>query len=264
MKFAIIGRAGLGGCRMRGADIASRVGIPFYDSRQLPAGRYHTIIVCKYWPDNIAEIRSRCERLILDPLDCWCQTYPLMRAQEFWAWCREVTGADAMIATTPSVAETMQAAGIATYYAPHHADQRIGTAWRNTHGPVVYAGGLRYLGGEAKRIEAACRAIGREFIIRDDKFCFEALQGASLVLSTRFGVERTPLNTWCKPGVKLANAARAGIPVLATRDPAIYTLCKTEIVTGDWEDDLLAAINSDPCNAPHDPEIYCDVIRSLM
>lgn len=264
MRFAIIGRSGLGGCRMRGADIAARIGIPFYDSRQLPPGKYDTLVICKYWPDNIEEIRSRCRRLILDPLDCWCQTFPLMRAQEFWKWCQEVTGADAMISTTPSVTETMQAAGITTYYAPHHADQRIGTDWRNPRGPVVYAGGVRYLGGEADRIAEACKAIGREFIVRDDKHCYEALRGASVVLSTRFGVERTPLNIWCKPGVKLANAARAGIPVLATRDPAIYTLCRAEIVTGDWIEDLQAAIKSEPCDAPHGPELYCNVLRGLM
>lgn len=264
MKSVIIGRSGLGGVRMRGIDIAARLGIPFADSRTLPPGRHGTVIVCKYWPENIRDIRARCERLILDPLDCWCQTNPLMRAQDFWRWCKEETGADAMVATTPSTQETMRAVGIETIYAPHHADERIGRDWRDPAGPVVYAGGLRYLGIERESIAAACKALGREFIVRDDKECWQALQGASVVLSTRFGVERTPLNIWCKPGVKLANAARAGIPVLATRDPAVFTLCQTELVTGDWVEDIRAAINAEPCNAPHEIEDYCSTLRGIL
>lgn len=264
MKLIMTGRSGLGGVKMRGVDIAARIGVPFYDSRTFPAGRHGTVIVTKYWPDNIREIRARCDRLILDPLDCWCQTQPMMRAMDFWRWCQEQTGADAMIATTPSVVETMRGAGIKTYYAPHHADQRVGTDWRDPQGPVVYAGGVRYLGQERAAIAEACRAIGREFVIDDGRDCWRALQGASVVLSTRFGVERTPLNIWCKPGVKLANAARAGLPVLATRDPAVFTLCETEIITGDWEEDLRAAIASEPCHAPHDLELYCDVLRGLL
>ncbi len=264
MKFLMIGRKGLGGVRMRGVDIAARLGVPFCDSREIPPGKLGTVVVTKYWPENIREIRSRCERLILDPLDCWCQTNPTMRAQDFWRWCQLETDADMMVATTPSVEETMRGAGVSALYAPHHADQRIKPDWRDPRGPVVYAGGVRYLGQERDAIAAACRTLGREFIVRDDKDCWQALQGASVVISTRFGVERTPLNIWCKPGVKLANAARAGIPVLATRDPAIYSLCETDLVTGDWEEDIRVAIAGEPCQAPHDPEIYCNVLRGVM
>lgn len=263
IPFAIIGRSGLGGVRMRGIDIAARIGVPFFDSRMLPPGRYGTLIVVKYWPDNIREIRSRCERLILDPLDCWCQTQPQMKPQEFWRWCKAETRCDAMVATTPSVAETMKSSGVEVLYAPHHADQRIGTDWYNPDGPVVYAGGGRYLGSEAKAIEAACEIVGRKFVIRQDADCWQALEGAALALSCRFGPERTPLNIWCKPGVKLANAARAGIPVLATHDPAVFTLCDTELVTGDWVEDIRAALKSAPCRAPHTIDLYGDVLKGL-
>lgn len=264
MKFLMTGRAGLGGVRLRCRNAAAKVGVPFFDSRAIPPGRHGTVILTKYWPENIRDIRSRCDRLILDPLDCWVQTYPLMRAQDFWRWCQQETGADMMIATTPSARETMRAVGIETIYAPHHADERIGRDWRNPSGPVVYAGGVRYLGQERNAIAAACKELGRDFIVRDDKDCWQALQGASVVLSTRFGVERTPLNIWCKPGVKLANAARAGIPVLATRDPAVFTLCDTELVTGDWVEDIRAAISAEPCNAPHDIDIYCSAIKAIL
>lgn len=264
MNAAIIGRSGLGGVVMRGIDVAQRLGIPFFDSRMLPPGRYGTLIIVKYWPDNIAEIRSRCDRMILDPLDCWCQTHPEMKPGQFWRWCKEQTRCDAMVSTSPAVSEMMQSAGISTMYAPHHADQRIGRDWYNPDGPVVYAGGGRYLGSEAKAIEQACKDIGRGFVLRQDSECWQALQGAALVLSCRFGPERTPLNIWCKPGVKIANAARAGIPVLATRDPAIYTLCETEIVTGDWIGDITAALASKPPDVPHSIDDYVAVLKGIL
>lgn len=261
---AIIGRSEMGGVKMRGVDIAVRAGLQFFDSRMLPPGRYGTLIIVKYWPDNIREIRSRCDRLILDPLDCWCQTQPQMKPQEFWRWCKEQTGCDAMVATAPSVAETMKSCGVEVLYAPHHADPRVGTDWYNPDGPVVYAGGGRYLGSEVKAIEAACARLGRDFVSRQDADCWQALQGAALALSCRFGPERTPLNIWCKPGVKLANAARAGIPVLATHDPAVFTLCDVEMVTGDWEADIAAALKSPPCNAPHAIDDYANLLRAIL
>jgi hypothetical protein len=247
---------------MRGRDIAARLGIPFLDMRGLLNQKFGTLVICKYWPKEIDRIRDNCERLILDPLDCWCQTRPAMPVVEFWRWVQASTRCDAMIATTPSCRDAMTTAGVQPLYAPHHADERIGRDWYKPDGPVVYAGGARYLGDEREAIAAACERLGRRFVVDDSKDAWKSLQGAALTLCVRFGDERTPLNVTCKPGVKLANAARAGIPVLATNDAAVLSLCPgVTTVSGDWAADISAAQQSAPPAIAHGMEPYTNLLR---
>jgi len=250
---------------MRGRDVARLLGVPFYDVTDLPQGeRFGTLVLVKYWPPNIASIRAACDRLILDPLDVWTQTKPDAKPVEFWRWVANQTGCDAMLATSPAAQETMREAGVETILAPHAADPRIGADWYDAHGHIVYAGGQRFLGSELPAIEKACRRLGRRFVARYDRECWQALQGAALSLCVRFGKERTPLNCWCKPAVKLANAAAAGIPVLSTNDPAVYTLADVPLVTGKWDDDIASALNSQAPFYPHSLDEYAAHIAEIL
>lgn len=263
--IAFAGRPNLGGFRMRGSDVARAIGGDIIElPLRGPLRHYDVIVLVKYHCEHAGILRKHCDYFVADALDCWVQTRPEMKPAEFFRWWQQQTGCDAMVATSPAVVEMMKSAGVETIYAPHHADERIGRDWYNPAGPVVYAGGGRYLGSEVQAIAQACKDIGREFVLRQDKDCWQALQGAALTLSCRFGPERTPLNIWCKPGVKVANAARAGIPMLVTQDPAIFTLCDAEIVTGDWIGDLTAALASKPPAVPHAIDNYVGILRGLL
>ncbi len=73
-------------------------------------------------------------------------------------------------------------------------------------------------------MEEAARRIGRSIVFDHDHHAWRSLKGASLVLATRLPPYAATLNRIGKPAVKVANAAQAGIPVLATDDPAIISL----------------------------------------
>lgn len=252
MTLTFIGRKGLGGVQMRGMQVARVLGATFHDWKSVPDNQFDTVVLVKYWDqEQIPSLRRACRNLILDPLDCWTQTRPDYRPADFWRWCQQQTQCDSMIATSPAMAESMADAGIQATVIPHHADPTIAPDWYERTGPVVYAGGSRFLGDAFKSIKDACNALGRGFIAREGRDCQNALQGASLTISVRLGDERTPLNVWCKPAVKVANAAAAGIPILCTDDPAITSLCEVPIVTGDWKADIAKALKAPPPNCPH-------------
>lgn len=253
MRLTFIGRSGLGGVQMRGVDVARVLGAAFYDWKRVPSHAFDTVIVVKYWDaETLASLHQRCQRLILDPLDVWTQTRPHDEPEAFWRWCQSETRCDAMIATSPAMQESMNAAGVKSILIPHHADPRIEPDWYDAAGPVVYAGGLRFLGDARPRIEAACKRLNRRFVAADDRSCWQSLRGAGLALSVRLGEERTPLNVQCKPAVKIANAAAAGVPVLCTDDPAITSLCDVPTIDGDdWETAIALALESGPPRCPH-------------
>lgn len=228
-SITFVGHKSLGGARMRGRDVAERLQQRGYDTQfyawdELPSGKLGTVVIVKYWTPQIVELRKRCRLLIGDPLDCFSQTKPNAEPADFWRWYYKEVRPDIILSTSPACSETMQDCGARSVLAPHHADERIGTDWYDPNGPVVYAGGERFLGNELERIYDACNSIGKRFIARYDKDCWQVLKGASLSLCVRYGKERTALNLYCKPTVKVANASRAGIPIYATDDPAIYSL----------------------------------------
>jgi hypothetical protein len=251
IPLAFTGNSKLGGVQMRGRDVADRIGVPFVPLADAACLRFRTLVLVKYWPDNVSALRQQCDRLILDPLDCWTQTKPHAEPEAFWRWVAGQTGCDAMLATSPAVQATMALAGVATILAPHAADPRIASTLHDPSGPVVYAGGERFLGDQAPAIKAACKTLGRKFVARFDRDCWQALRGAALSLCVRFGEERSPLNLVGKPLVKVANAAAAGVPVLATPDPAIESMVDVETTTGDWVSDLAAGLRSAAPVYPH-------------
>lgn len=251
---------------MRGRDVAARMGEHFADWHNVPQGPLDTVVCVKYWDPVIREIRKRCKRLIVDGLDCWSQTHPMWQPADFWQWVQTQTQCDLMLGCSPSAVESMQAAGCAAVCAPHHADERIGTDWYDADGPIVYAGGERFLGDERPRIEAACKALGREFVCRFDKDCWQALKGAALSLCVRFGKERTPLALIAKPTVKIANAARGRIPTLATMDSAITSLHppgSSALFDGGWDNSIANGLACLPPIYPWTLDTHCTLIRKL-
>lgn len=265
LPFAITGRRGLGSVQMRGVDVARMLGVPFFDLDQdLP--EVDTLLIVKHWPRDVARLRSQCRRLILDPLDCFWRT-PAADPVPYWRSVFGQVGCDAMLATSPAAAALMRAAGVPeVLLAPHHADPRIGRDWHNPAGPVVYAGMRCFLGTEAPAIASACTRLGRSFVVNDRHDAWRSLQGASLALSPRLWRSRTPLNTHCKPAVKLANAARAGIPCLATPDPAITTLADVPTCDGgeNWEPAIAAALTTPPPTAQWTIEQHCELLLQLV
>jgi len=73
----------------------------------------------------------------------------------------------------------------------------------------------------------------------------DMLRGASLVVAVRNNHDYE-LNRWCKPQIKLENAAVAGLPVLASDHPCITTDFPDGPVTNqlDTLDDWVIAIQT--------------------
>jgi hypothetical protein len=232
MRICFTGRRGLGGVTMRGVQVAKMLGVPFLDLKReflATRERWDTVVLVKYHDGQGAEIRSRADRLIYDPLDCWSslQEWKNLDAQRFWKWTRSQLGYDDILATTPACLQVMKNAlvSVPVHLLPHHADTLIGVTgrWYDPAGPIVYAGGLRYLGTQIDNLQRAAKKVGRRIILDQDRCCEKRLRGAALALSLRLEPENTSLNKSCKPTIKGANAAAGGVPLLATPDPAHVT-----------------------------------------
>lgn len=235
MKVAFTGRKALGGVRMRAVSVAKRLGVPFVDLSELE-GRYDCLIVVKYWDgkggDYAKTIRKSCDRLIYDPLDVFSQKKPDADPSKFWHWTWHQLHFDDLIGTSPACVETMTGVNeipqveCKIHLAPHHADPRIGPNWYNPNGPIVYAGGLRFIESALPQIQQACNALGRRLLVDYNKDCWRRLEGAALALHLRLPPHDTRLNKLCKPQVKLENAAAANLPCLATPHPCVMSLEK--------------------------------------
>lgn len=266
MKIAFTGRPSLGGVRMRGVDVAEKLGVEFIDVRKLrPSYRFDVLILVKYWVEPIT-IRGKkqinlarqcCDRLIYDPLDPWSswEEYKSFVPKKFWKWVYHHLQPDDIIATSPACEKTMKASKQPwhVHMLPHHADPQVKPGWHSPMGPVVYAGGERFIRNQLPQIEAACRKLGKQFVINVRNDGWQALRGASLCLHPRLPPHDVELNRHCKPQIKMENAAAAGLPMLATDDPCVTSL-RPDIVTwkegDDWAERMQAAIEAGPVRNP--------------
>lgn len=225
----VIGPTSWGSFQMRGDPVAQRFGWDRYNSRaRVDVGerRYENCLAVKC--DVPPVVRRTAKRILFDPLDKWFEnpktarlTAPQFLANEFGR--NKFT--DLIASTIPmrDAAKRGLPKSVRVHLVPHHADPRVGLDWCDPNGPIVYAGMIKFIEPVIERVRRACRIIGREFRLDTDHHAWRGLEGASLVLAPRIGL-RSHLNLECKPCVKIANAAQAGIPVLATNDPAITTL----------------------------------------
>lgn len=223
-RIAFIGRKALGSVRMRGVDVAAKLGVPFLPLKAITSGkRWDTLVLVKYWTDrreNYAKwIRRRCDRLIFDPSDCFSQYKPHAEPGDFWRWCHKQLDFDEIVATSPAALESMGVLlreKVLGHLMPHHADPRVGPDWYDPDGPVVYAGGPQFIRSAVDEIAVACNRLSRRFVLAEGPGSWRALKGAALCLHLRLPPTDTPLARVAKPQVKLENAAAAGLPCLAT------------------------------------------------
>lgn len=218
MKLAVVYGGSQGVRELRAGPLAQHLGCPLFDASEDLPGRFDTIVLVKR-PLRLADsIRSMCDRLIWDPLDCWRPKQARkQQAAEFWQIECAALQPDALIATSPSCRSAMLHTGIPVEIIPHAADPRIDGSWGNPDGPVVYYGYPQFAGPVmAQLFDAACD-IGRVFVPVDHRTTgIDAIRGASLHICLRWKPHDYELNRLCKPLVKLENAAAAGVPVLAS------------------------------------------------
>lgn len=254
---------------MRAAPVAKAIDAPLIHPEKFSdSGFWDTIVVTKYWPKGI-DLRARCDRLVWDPLDAWESTKPDASPANFWRWCHGQLRFDTIIATSPSAAVSMNHAigeKVRVVLSPHHADPRIDSSWHDPAGPIVYAGGERFIASNKETLTRAAKYIGREIVWSHDRDCWQALKGASLSLCLRLHPTDNEINRTSKPGVKIENAAAAGLCCLASDHPAITSL-RPEITVhrgGSWEAALLSAYEAGPLKNPVTIGQHIEIMRGLL
>ena len=267
-EVAFTGMPNMGGVQMRGVAVARALGAPFYDLRDLSRiDKVGTLILVKYHTRHAGLIRQKCDRLIYDPLDAWPRTrYHDAHPSAFWRWTQQELNVDEIIATSPACAETMLEAlpSVPVHLAPHHADPAI-TPGYNATGHVVYTGAVRYISAEKRAIHASCRMLGRKLVIEAAKYTPTKLQGAGLMLHIRLKPHDTHLNRYCKPQIKLENAAAAGLPVVASDHPCTLSL-RPEVIrhAGDWEQSIRNGLAAEPLRNPVTLKEHVERLRKIL
>ncbi len=217
---AVIGNRKYGGVRMRGEILAQHLGCKFIEPGQVRGmARRRTVIAIKN--DYCAEtIRRRCDRLVFDPLDSFFAENLKTDPIEYWRSKYSALRFDDIIATSQACFDVMRQAlpsHVGVHLVPHQSDSGVRESWMDPDGPVVYAGLSRFVESGLERIQKACQMIGKRFVMGPE---VDVLEGSSLVLSLRLRPYDSELNKYCKPQIKLENAAAAGIPAVSTNCPA--------------------------------------------
>lgn len=269
MKIAFAGRAGLGGFLMRGESVAKVLGA---DIIPLPTQRiskhYDVIVLVKYAVGCETLLRNACDRFIFDGLDGWSDK-PNATPEDLWRWRYKHLKFDDILATSPACLETMATSvpEARCHLLPHHADAKIDSSWYDPQGPVVYAGGQHYAARYLGDIERACRHVGRKFVGNFGRRPVDSLRGAALQLHPRFPPTDTPLNRLCKPQIKIANAAAAGCPILATAHPCVTSLDSGGCLIDhhdNWERLLMRALESSPPVLQSTLQEHAQKLRKLL
>jgi hypothetical protein len=224
----IIGPSSYGSFQMRGAPLVKATGWENQNSR----GKVilnGTRDVCLAVKCDIPPVVLRgCSKIVFDPMDKWFSDARKARMDPvaYWKSEYERNPWTDIIATSPSCADAMQSAAAHTtvHLVPHAPDPRIEAGWYDPNGPIVYAGARYFIERYYSQIREAAKLLGREVFFDHDHHAWKSLKGASAVLSLRLPPTNSALNKQCKPQVKVANAAAAGIPVLSTDCPAATSL----------------------------------------
>lgn len=150
--------------------------------------------------------------VIYDPLDVFYPN-PHQDPIEFWRKHNETFGyyVDIWVATSPACRTVMIKAGIKRVaMIPHWPDPRVKRGTYNAEGPIVYDGLKGFV--EACPFDFLHKRFDQWGVsLRHDQ---ANAVTPSAVLCARFGSTNTPLNSLCKPQIKLANALAARLPAL--------------------------------------------------
>lgn len=257
----------MGGFILRGEHVAERLGWDVIElDRERPTidGHYDAIVLIKYDLGHAGLLRKHCDRLVWDPIDAFTQWGPASDACAFWTWAESRIPFDTIIATSPACEVVMRAALQVrdVWLLPHAADPRVQPMQRSERGDVVYWGGRQYIESVIEPINRACEAIERRFVIDERKGPWQHDGPVAVALHLRTHPFDSDVMRRCKPQVKLANASAAGLPVLATYDPCVWTLCEN-VRTIDARDCcrpilLASRIAAAACDAPPAPAVTLD------
>ena len=224
----VIGPTSYGSFKMRGRPVARSLGFDQFNSRGKYASNKKFDVVFAVKAHVPPRLRSRTKRIVFEPLDLWFSDSRQSRLSP-GEWLLKQYAAnpfdDLVISTLPmeEAAIKVLPSTVNVHLIPHHADERIGMGWLDPDGPIVYAGHSYFIKGFEQEIHRAAERLGKRFLVDGSANAWKSLQGASLVLAPRLG-SRSRMNLEGKPTIKIFNAAQAGIPCLATPDPAIVGL----------------------------------------
>ncbi len=228
----VIGPTSWGSVKMRGRPIAEHLGFGLLNSRariSLPE-RERIDVVHAVKCDVPPVVQEKAGRILFDPLDKWFGDRRRARMTPA-EWIREEYKRNKfhdLIAATKTLeraAKENLPTSVRVHLVPHAADKRVERIGANPAGPVVYSGLGQFIEPARKSIEKACELLGRRFVVDTSNAPWSVWKAErpSLILAPRIA-GRSTMNVECKPTVKIANAVAAGLPVLATPDPAIVSL----------------------------------------
>lgn len=267
-SVVVFGDRKLGAVQMRGQPVATHFQCPLIDPTNIPPGtRCEVGIAVK---DCLPGVRDIADRLIYDPLDAFWRASPEISPGEFWRRQYDELHFDDILATSPECYQVMRESlpdRVQVHLVPHPADMRVQEDWFHQEGPIVYAGQTNFIASGLDKIRAACRRLGKEFVI--GRSC-EVLKGAALVLALRLPPYDTPLNRSCKPQVKIENAIAARLPVVTTDCPAATSLYPgISSVPVNFTPDLLAevmqlAIERRDTWKPYFADHYLSAVNRIM
>jgi hypothetical protein len=266
--IGIVGCTKWGPMKMRGMALHREFGFRIVKANELTKSTidWDTLIAIK---ELSPVVRQHCQQLILDPNDVFfASAGKWRRAYEYWKDVSRYAKPDILIATSPACKQTMEEAFPRTKIVmiPHPCDNDL-RGNRNGAGPIVYTGQGCFIHERVEDIKKACKAIGKELVTGLHQ---KLLANASMCLALRLPPYSNDLNGRCKPQVKLENAAKIGLPVLATNDPAITTL-RPEVITthpkftvSSLTRKLLETMHAEPLANPYTETMYLDAMQELL
>lgn len=229
MKIGVAGPLGWASFRIRGEPLAKMLGWKLIDVSKRIREHFDVIWLVKRKGNNYIHVRNHCDRLVFDPLDFWHSPNGV-NPSACWRRVYKDMPFDTIIATSPAcwakMHESMKGTDVPVHMLPHQCDHRVSEHWYDPAGPVVYAGAGSFAKNYEPILTKACRVIGREYRPNYSQYHgWQGLQGAALVLAIRCGRSHNCRFTrFCKPQIKIENAAAMRCPVLCGGHPAEISL----------------------------------------
>lgn len=279
MDVAVCGPRGYGSFRLRGNPLHNHYGWDMLHCHVPLERSYDTVYLVKRrlrrdLPENLSQ---NCRRLIFDPLDFWSSPARLSTSIPVaWIGLWDRYRFHDIVATSPACYRTMRESlaprGVRVHLVPHHCDKRIKPDWYNPDGPIVYAGDRCYIGRYIDQIKHACDKIQREFLLAHGQHHSGLrLEGASLALCLRLPPHDSEFNRYCKPQIKLENAAAARLPVAYNGHPCEMSLrpnghvIKPEnLTTSRLATELLLALQAERFDNPFTEQQYVESIKKIV
>jgi hypothetical protein len=256
VSIVVVGDETWGSFHLQGDPIVSTLGAQHVNPQCLDEWTEMKDVCILIKTDSIK--RTHCRRIIYHPIDMYVSENAQHKTATQWIREKyEKVRFDAVIATTRvfyNVCVSTLPDYVTVCYLPHYADERVAPNSRDRNGPIVYAGLPHFVKREKRTLTHAANRIGRRIVFDHSTESWRSLDGAALVLATRFPPYASPLDKVIKSCIKVENAARAGVPVLITNDDAItstygensVTVLDEEVTVENIANCMELALNADP------------------